>query len=333
MSCQTCKQPSCQTPNACYEARLSLGFSTDKTMIVGKLDGVPIIPLRLPAVIHANETNTNLKYDTKNKTLVFENEKYKNKNGSADSIPVAQLLAGANLNQLDGVAALSNGGLASVAVVDNVLTLIFEVPEPVQANELPGGFVAYVPDPIDGGSRYKIIKPAPGGTTDSLLIGHPNGSIEFAVPLTSPLLVPVNTLTSNGVFSGAPAVSSGSWRYQAMGSTQVVTNTSGSQVEVELFFRYSMQVASGTRNGVYCRLVNGGSDFQTSFVEGVSNIKQEGYPGGTGRFRCLLAPNQKCQFEFGGFENAAGTMTLTIGQIDESGGVAVPPVITIRRQI
>lgn len=333
--CSNCSQPTCQQPNNCYEARFSIGLNDAKTMIVGSLDGVPFVPFSMKDAVRANETNTALRYDQENDALVFENERFKNGNGSADFVTVAQILSGAQIAQLGGVGNFVEGGLASVVRNGSNLELSFEIPEPVADNELSEGFIAYVPSPVSG-SRYKTIKPAPGGSTDSLLVGHPDGSIEFVVPITSPILVPLNTLTSNGLFSGAPAVSSGTFRYQTMGTTQVVINTSGSQVEVELSFRYSLQTGA-SRNGVYCRLINGGSDYQQNFVEGVANIKQEGYPGGQGRFRCILAPNQKCQFEFGAWESAAGNMVITIGSTNEVAGVAtevaVPPVITVRRQV
>jgi hypothetical protein len=326
MSCNRCGNN--HTSDKCYEARLSLGFDDNQTMIVGTLDGVPIIPLRLKSAVQKNETNTNLKYDQNAKALIFENERYKNGDGAVDSVLISQLLSGAQLSQLGGVGGFIEGGLASI--IDGALS--FDVPEPVQTNELASGFVAYVPSPISG-SRYKIVKPAPGGDSDTLLVGHPNGSIEFAVPLPAPIAMPVANMTGSGVFSGAPAVNSGSFYYQTMGTTDVITNTSGSDVEVELFFRYGMPAPSGGRRGVYCNLVNGGTDFQTHFVEGITNIKSEGSIGGNARFRCILSPNQKCQFEFGGWANASGTMTLTIGSINEGGETAVSPVITQRRMI
>lgn len=336
MSCNSCNQPTCTEPNRCYEARLSLGLNDAKTMIVGKLDGVPIIPINLREAMRANETNTSLKYDEESKSLVFENEKFENGKGVADYVPVSEIFSGADLSQLGGVDSLVEGGLASVIAVDGKLRLVFDVPEPVQVGEVSEGFITYVPDPI-AGSRYKTIKPAPGGTSDSLLVGHPNGSVEFAVPIVSPLLVPLQSLTGQGKFSGAPATAHGNWRYQSMGTTDVVTNTSGSQIEVTLSFRYSLQSAA-TRNGVYCRLVNGGADYKTTFVEGVTSLKQEGYPGGFGQFTVVLAPNQKCQFEFGAWEDGTGNMTITIGSTDEDGSgnsveTAYPPVITLRRQI
>lgn len=336
--CSSCNQPTCTEPSKCFEARFTFGFNDDKTMIVGSLDGVPFIPLPMREAVRANETNTALKYSQENKSLVFENEKFKNGQGVANYITVAEILSGADISQLGGVGPMVEGGLASVIVVDDQLQLVFQVPEPVQLNELSEGFIAYVPEPVSG-SHYKIIKPAPGGTTDSLLVGHPDGSIEFAVPITSPIIVPLNTLTSNGEFSGTPAVTPGNdWGYQTMGTTQVITNTSGSEVEVTLRFRWSFQNAA-TRSGVYCRLINGGSDYQQNFVEGISNIKQEGYPGGAAAFTCILAPNQKCQFEFGGWaDDDNAPWVLTIGSTNEDGTgtpveVAVPPVITIRRQI
>lgn len=337
MSCNNCNQPTCQKRSDCYEARLSLGLNDDKTRIVGSIDGVAIVPIPIKEAVKASESNTTLKYNEDTKSIVFENERYKNSQGAADILTVAQILSGATLSQIGGVDGLVNGGLASVIQVGNNLVLTTEIPTPVQVGELSEGFIAYVPDPISG-SRYKTIKPAPGGTSDSLLIGHPNGSIEFVVPITSPIIVPLDTLTNDGEFSGTPGTTPGNdWGYQTMGTTQVVANTSGSEVEVTLKFRYSFQ-NSAARSGVYCSLINGGADYKTTFVEGISNLKQEGYPGGMGEFTCILAPNQKCQFEFGGWADDDGAWVLTIGSTNENGSgtpteVAVPPVITVRRQV
>lgn len=330
--CYRCQNSSCPSPSSCDEARLSLGFDDKLSMIVGSMDGVPIVPLRLATVVKKLETNTTLKWDPQKKAIVFENEKFKKGEGSADQVLAADIASAIDVSDITGVGSMIEGGLASIALVDDQLQLVFQVPEPVSANEISQGFITYVEN-ITEGSHYRIIKPTPGGTIDTLLIGHPNGSIEFAVPITSPIIVPLSSLTGNGEFTGAPAVSgTGTWKYQTMGTTQTVANTSKSEVEVELFFRHAISAATG-RRGVYCKLVNGGTDFQTTFTEGVTSLKQETSAGGEASFRCILAPGEKCQFEFGIWETAAGNMTATIGSIDEDGEHAVPPVITVRRQI
>lgn len=331
MSCTSCSQDPCK----CTEARLSLALSQDKLYIIGSLDGVYIKPIPLVSAIKVGETDTALKYDPEKKSLVYENEKYKNNKGSANFITSKQILSGSSIVDLGDVEPYVQGGLASIAEIDEQLVLQFAIPSLVSVEELSSGFITYVEEPLDG-NHYKRVAPDTGGESDSVLIGHPNGSIEFTTPIVSPLLVPVANLTSAGKFSGTPAVSSGTWRYQQLGESQIIQNTSGSNIEVKLRFRYSLQTA-GTRSGVYASLVNGGSDFQLTFVEGLSNIKQEGYPGGVGEWSVKLEPNQKCQFRFGAWTNASGSMVATIGSVDESAGATIQtvyePTITIRRLI
>lgn len=333
MSCNSCGVSSCR--GACYEARLSLGLSSDYASIIGSLDGVYIKPIPLSLAVKANETNTSLKYDLSKRMLVYQNEKSKNGKGSPDFITTRELLSGSTLDEIGGVQALVDGGLASVIEVDDQLVLQFSIPQPVGIGENSSGFITYVSNPADG-VHYKSIRPDPGGTSDTLLIGHPNGSVEFASPIVSPVLIPLASLTSNGAFSGVPSVSSGVWRYQQMGQSQVITNTSGSVVEVELTLGWSMQTA-GTRSGFYASLVNGGSDYKTTFVQGQTNIKQEGYPGGRGSWKVTLNPGERCQFLFGGWTNAAGNMVITVGSVDEAAGVTkqtvYQPIITVKRLI
>lgn len=286
--------------------------------------------------VRANETNTTLKYDSARRMLVFENERSKNGQGSADYVTTREILSGAAISEIGGVNILVEGGLASVIKTpEGALEVLFSIPNPVGVGETPTGFISYVPNPADG-VHYKRIQPDPGGTSDTLLIGHPNGSVEFASPIASPLLIPVASLTSGGAFSGVPSVSSGTWRYQQMGESQIITNTSGSIVEVELDMRWSMQTA-GTRSGFYALLVNGGTDYKQTFVEGQSNIKREGYPGGQGNWKVTLNPGQRCQFRFGGWTNASGNMVITVGSVNETAGATVQtvyqPVITIRRLV
>lgn len=318
----------------CFESRLSLGINQDKSAIVGSLDRQSIKPIALRPAVQANETITSLKYDPDKKALVYNNERAQREGGTPDYIESREVLSGALISQLGGVGNLVDGGIATVAIVDGELKLLFNVPTPIEVGETAGGFITYVVDPNDGISHLKTIRPDSNGVDDSVLLGKADGSLEFSTPITSPILMPVAGLTSNGAFSGTPGVASGTWRYQAMGTSPVISNTSGGKVEVTLRFRFSL-VTAGGHSGVYCSLVNGGSDYQALFPEGVNNIKQEAYPGGIGQFSVLLAANQKCQFNIGAWTNAAGAMEATIGSINESSGTtvktALPPVITIRR--
>lgn len=332
MSCNNCDNKTCR---GCYEARLSLGLSVDKKYIVGSLDGVYIKPIPIKDVVKQWETNTNLKYDPSRAALVFQNENYKKKTGSADFVTTREILSGADISDIGNIGALVKGGLGSIVEEDGVLQLQFAVPIPVGVSENSTGFITYVENPVDG-NHYKRIQPDIGGPSDTLLIGHPDGTIEFASPINSPVLVPVENLTSGGAFSGAPSTSSGTWRYQQMGQSQVITNTSGSKIELELSIRWSMQTA-GTRSGFYAELVNGGADYQTLFVNNRSNTKQEGYPGGQGVWKVVLDPNQRAQFRFGAWTNAAGNMVVTVGSIDENAGNTIQsvyrPIISLRRLV
>jgi len=335
MSCNTCNKVTCNG-SKCYEARLSLGLDAKKENIIGSLDGIYIKPVSIKDVVAAHETSTTLKYDPSIRSLVFQNENFKKGKGTADFVSTRDILSGADISEIGNIAQLVEGGLASVARLDDdTLQLQFSVPIPVGISEVSTGFITYVEDPVDG-VHYKRIQPDIGGPSDTVLIGHPDGTVEFSSPIDSPVLIPLDNLTSEGKFNGTPSTSSGSWRYQQMGQSQVITNTSGSKVEVELNLRWSMQT-SGTRSGFYATLVNAGSDYKTTFVEGASNIKQEGYPGGQGSWRVVLEPNQRCQFRFGGWTNNTGNMVVTVGSVDESAGVTAQtvyqPTISIRRLI
>lgn len=336
MSCLTCNSNS-HSSDKCYEARLMLGLNNSKTELIGSIDGTYIKPVDLEDAIKANETNTTLRYDPSRRSLIFNGERSKSTGGAADIVTSSEILSGADISELGSVGELVNGGLASSVVMNNRLGLKFEVPTPIENSETSDGFVVYVPNPNNQTSHYRLIRPDPGGSSDTVLVGHPDGSVEFTSPITSPVLVPVNQLTSNGHFSGTPSTSAGSWRYQQMGQSQIITNTSGSRVEVSLEIRWSAQFA-GSRGGFYASLVSGGSDYQSNFVEGKNDMKQEGMPGGYGRWVCLLAPNQRCQFRFGAWTNNTGNMTVTIGSYSENGtGTPVndvqQPRITIRRLI
>lgn len=332
-NCNKCRYNNCS--GNCQEARLSLGLDPVQENIVGSLDGVYIKPISIKSAVKKNETNTALKYDPSIRSLVFQNEKFIKGEGSADYITTRELLSGADISEIGNIGPLVVGGLASIAEIDDALRLQFNVPIPVGVSETSTGFITYVPNPVDG-VYYKRIQPDIGGSSDTVLIGHPDGSVEFASPINSPVLIPTSNLTSNGNFSGTPSTSSGNWRYQQMGQSQVITNTSGSKVEVELSLSWSMQTA-GSRSGFYAELVNAGSDYKTTFVQGQPNIKQEGYPGGQGSWKVTLTPNQRVQFRFGAWTNAAGNMQVTVGSVNESGGTPTntvyQPVISIRRII
>lgn len=334
MSCNKCGDRN-HDSNRCYEARLSLGLDQKQENIIGSLDGVYIKPIPIKSVVKKHETSTSLKYDPSIRSLVFQNEDYKKGERTPDYITTREILSGADISEVGNIGELIEGGLASIARDGTNLSLQFTVPIPVNISETSTGFITYVPNPVDG-VYYKRIQPDIGGTSDTLLIGHPDGSVEFASPIDSPILIPTANLTSNGNFSGTPSTSSGTWRYQQMGESQVITNTSGSKVEVELFINWSMQTA-GTRSGFYASLVNNGSDYQTSFVEGGSNLKREGYPGGSSTWKVVLTPNQRVQFRFGGWTNSTGNMQITVGSVSESAGSTIQsvqqPIITIRRLV
>lgn len=318
----------------CYtESRLQLGLKEDYSAIVGSLDRVSIQPIPLDKAVKANETRTSLRYDPELRALIYVGESAKRTGGSPDYIEARELLSGATIEELGGVGDLGAGGIPVVALVDGQLTVVGVAPAPIETGEVSGGFLTYVAEPNDGLSHVRLLRPDTNGANDSLLLGRPDGSLEFAPPIVSPLVVPVDTLTSSGIFTGAPAVATGGYRYQTMGTTQVVSNTSGSPVEVTLNFYFAL-VTAGSHNGVYAKLVNGGSDFKTTFINGANNVKQEGYPGGYAEFRVVLAPNEKCSIEFGAWTDGdSGNIEATIGSSDEAGKTAYAPTISIRRLI
>lgn len=331
MSCENC-----QTPNAsCYEARLWLGLDNNNRSIIGTLDGRPIQPIELKPAFQALESTTALKYDPDVRSLVFENERSIKGIGSPDYVSSREILGGAILPELGGVGQMVDTGLASVWRNGDDLELQFVTPTPLESGETGAGFLTYVANPNTPGHNYKLIQPDTGGQ-DSIFLGRSDGSTKFEAPITSPVSVAVTDLINDtGVFSGTPTVNGTTdtnYRYQTMGTSQVITNTSGSKVEVELSFRVSLSAAAG-HTGVYARLVNGGSDYKTTFAEGGSNIKTEISLGGQVKYTVTLSPNQRAQFEFGVWANQPGNITAVIGSLTEGGNQVSLPVINIRRII
>lgn len=325
-----------ELPKNHYEARLLLSLDNKNKRLIGTLDGVPIVPVELRPVLEALETTTALKYSQDDRSLVFENEQSIKGEGPADYVTSREILSGAVLTEIGGVGGFTEGGLASVTSDNNGdLSLEFVVPTPVEVGESSDGFLTYVRDPLEGNSHYRIITPNTGTSNDTVLIGHPNGSVEFATPVTSPVLWPLANLVGSGYFSGAPATAGttdDNFKYHELGTSQVITNGSGSRVLVTLAYRFSISAAAA-RLGTYATLVNGGSDYKTTFAEGSSNIKTETGPGGLVSYQVTLEPNQRVQFKIGAWENQAGNITTVIGSVDEGGYTARPPVITIERII
>lgn len=331
MSCENC-----QTPNAsCYEARLWLGLDNNNRSIIGTLDGRPIQPIELKPAFQALESTTALKYDPDVRSLVFENERSIKGVGSPDYVSSREILGGAILPELGGVGQMVDTGLASVWRNGDDLELQFVTPTPLESGETGAGFLTYVANPNTPGHNYKLIQPDTGGQ-DSIFLGRSDGSTKFEAPIASPVSVAVTDLINDtGVFSGAPSVNGTTdtnYRYQTMGTSQVITNTSGSKVEVELSFRISLSAAAG-HTGVYARLVNGGSDYKTTFAEGGTNIKTEVSLGGQVSYTVTLLPNQRAQFEFGVWANQPGNITAVIGSLTEGGNQVSLPLINIRRII
>jgi len=331
MSCQNC-----QSPNAsCYEARLWLGLDNNNRSIIGTLDGQPIQPIELRPAFQALESTTALKYDPDVRSLVFENERSIKGAGAPDYVSSREILSGAILPEIGGVGQMVDTGLASVWRNGDDLELQFIVPTPLETGESGAGFLTYVANPNTPGQNFKLIQPDTGGQ-DSIFLGRSDGSTKFEAPIASPVTVAVTELINDtGIFSGAPSVNGTTdtnYRYQTMGTSQVITNTSGSKVEVELTFRISLSAAAG-HTGVYCKLNNGGSDYKTTFAEGGSNVKTEVSLGGQVSYSVTLLPNQRAQFEFGVWANQPGNITAVIGSLSEGGNQVSLPVINIRRII
>lgn len=332
MSCSSCNQPTCAGPNQpyskCYEARLSLGIAPDTSDIVGSLDGVPISPIRLKSAIQHGETNTSLKLDSKG-NLVYMSEKATKNCSIGDIIPISSILSYASLDDLAGIGGLVEGGIASATKIGSELQLVFKVPTPIETGEDSAGFLVYVPEPNDAGEHYKLLAPQTGTGGNSVLIGKPDGTIEFSNPIASPLLVSLNQLSGGGVYAGTPATVIADWYFKEMGTTSVITNTDSSPVEVTLSIRAALK-GTATARGVYAELFNGGSDYRTQFVEGVPNIKQELGQGGQAEFVAVLQPNQKAQFKFG-FYSSASAVDAVIGNFTNTSTEVRRPLIQIRR--
>lgn len=319
-----------------YEAKLWLGLDGKNRSIIGTLNGVPIQPVPLRPVLEALETTTALKFDPTLRSLVFENERSIKGVGSPDYVTSREILSGAILPEIGGVSGFVDGGLASVNLDGNgEQQLSFGVPTPIQTGEVPTGFLTYVENVEAGESHYRRIAPDTGASADTILIGHPNGGIEFASPITSPVTIALTDLINDtGIFNGAPSTSGigSTWKYQEMGLSQVITNGSGSSVEVELSFRISI-VGSGAHLGTWCQLIDGGTDYKKTFTDGKSLVKTETGNGGQVTHTVVLAPNQRVQFRFGVWSDTTGNIVANVGSVDEGGPTVTLPVITTRRQV
>lgn len=331
MSCENCQS---QNPS-CYEANLFLGLDNKNRSIIGSIDGKPIVPIGLSPAVKSLESTTSLRYDQDKRALIFDNERSINGKGSPDYVSSREILGGAILPEIGSVGQMVENGLASVWRKNDDLELQFVIPTPLEAGESGAGFLTYVADPNSPGHNYKLIQPDTGGQ-DSIFLGKADGSTKFEAPITSPVTVAVTDLINDtGIFSGAPSVTGSTdsnYRYQTMGTSQVITNTSTSKVEVTLTFCVSM-TAAASHTGVYCRLINGGSDYKTTFAEGGTNLKTELSLGGQVSYTVTLIANQRVQFEFGIWENQTGNMTAVIGSMTEGGNQVRLPIINIRRVI
>lgn len=322
-SCKDCKPSKAYpTRTACEESQLNLGISQDGTMIVGSFNGVPISPIRLERAVDTLETVTSIEFDAEENAIAFHDEA-----GDTTLIPISQILANASIEELSGIDDLSPGGLASVVERNGTLMMTFEVPPILPSSQQAQGFVAYVPNVAPGEPHYKLIAPETG-TSNSVMVGRPNGRIEFAPAISSPRNG--SEFDNNGRFSGTPAVDTSGVKRSRMGSFPVITNTDASPVEVE--FELFMQFADDGPQGAYARLENNGSDYVTQFFEGLNAIDRPLGRGGMAKWTLVLGPGQSASIVFGVWSQGQ-SVNCVIGNFrgGSPSSVLVPPVAKVRR--
>lgn len=322
-SCNDCK-PSKRYPtrSACEESQLNLGLSQDGTMIVGSFNGIPISPIRLERAVDTLETVTSINFDTEENAIAFHDEA-----GDITLIPISQILSNASIEELSGIDDLSPGGLASVVERNGVLMMTFEVPPLLPSGQQAQGFVVYVPNVAPGEPHYKLIAPETG-TSNSVMVGRPDGRIEFASAISSPRNG--SEFDNDGRFTGTPAVSTSGVLRSRMGEFPVITNTDASPVEVE--FEFFMQFAADGPQGAYARLVNEGSDYVTQFFEGANAIDRPLGRAGMAKWNAVLGPGQSAKIVFGVWSQSQ-SVDCVIGNFRTGApsSVLIPPIAKVRR--
>lgn len=331
MSCSNCKEQKCvgctdsykiPNRNSCEESKLNLGLSQDGSMLVGALNGVPISPVRLDMAVDNLETVTEMYFSPEQNGIVFVNE-----DGNENIITIAEILNNATIEEIAGIGDLEEGGLASVVRRDGILQLTLEVPPILPSSQNAQGFVVYVPNVGPGEPHYKLIAPQ-SGASNSVMVGSPDGSIQFVQAISSPRPLNGNNMDDGGTFSGTPAVSTNGVVRSRMGNAMDIVNSDPNPIEVSLEF--FMQFTADGAQGAYARLESGGGNFVTDFVEGVNGIDRPLGRGGYGKWTVVLGPGQAARFVFGVW-SAGQSVNCVIGNLTSGAPRVIYPVIYAKR--
>lgn len=322
-TCYQCK-PSDRLPtrSPCEESVLNLGLSQDGTMIVGSINGIPISPVRLEPAVKNLETVTQFYFSPDENGIVFIDE-----DGNESIVTINQILSNSSIEELAGIDDLEAGGLASVIESEGSLALTFSVPPLLPSGQIAQGFVVYVPNVGPGEPHYKLIAPQVG-PNNSVMIGSPDGSIQFAPMIPSPLVLNGSHLDDGGTFNGTPAVATGGVVRSRMGQAMDITNNDPNPIQVDL--ELYMQFTSDGAHGAYARLESGGSNYASNLVEGVNGIDRILGRGSQGKWSTILAPGQVARFVFGVWSTGA-SVNCVIGNFTTGSPRVINPVIYAKR--
>ena len=197
-------------------------------------------------------------------------------------------------------------------------------------------------------------------TSCSTMVNIPGVGPKFCEPMENTKIAK-NCLANNGTGFLTPAVTGNEQIAELFKMCDPIENTDCCPVEVTIDAKYSACIVgpAGTRVvaeiSALASLVNGGADFQTTFINGLANdLVQLGHPEGTypnapfnfltgsgqGQFKLILQPGQKFQLKVDQFvkvyEGVVTQFATTIGgsaptSVSAGGFIVIEPTIHFRR--
>lgn len=362
MSCARCEGGGASS-TATHRCESRLDFCLKGCRLFSTLDGVPQTPVDLGPAIKECETLTRFGFDYDRCSLFYTDE------DSEKTYVQAKDIVGCT-NHRDhedvcddpyddcGIGIACNGKISYKAI------------EELKPGEIVDGLLVKTTNgcagecPDDGtgcqdNGCYRFIKPDVDDKC-STMVNIPGSGPAFCTPMQN-TVIPKSCLANNGTGFLTPAVSGNEQIAELFRMCDPIENTDCCPVEVTIDAKYSACIVgpAGTRVvaeiSALASLVNGGADFQTTFINGLANdLVQLGHPEGTypnapvnfltgsgqGQFKLILQPGQKFQLKVDQFvkvyEGVVTQFATTIGgsaptSVDPTGFVVIEPQITFRR--
>lgn len=343
------------------ESRLDLCLKGCR--LFSTLDGVPQTPVDLGPAIKECETLTRFGYDY-DKCATW----YTDENGDKTHVFSKDIVGCTNHRDHGdvcddpyedcGIGIACNGKISYKAI------------EELKPGEIVDGLLVKTTNgcagecPDDGtgcqdNGCYRFIKPDVDDKC-STMVNIPGAGPTFCVPMEN-TVIPKSCMANNGTGFLTPAVTGNEQIAELFKMCDPIENTDCCPVEVTIDAKYSACIVgpAGTRVvaeiSALASLVNGGADFQTTFINGLANdLVQLGHPEGTypnapwnfltgssqAQFKLILQPGQKFQLKVDQFvkvyEGVVTQFATTIGgsaptSVDAGGFLVIEPQITFRR--